>query len=270
VEGDISQSSTPTCANCGAPIAPDVRFCTVCGAQQPAVPVAPTQQVVQVPWSGWEALGLVVLTLVISAIFGFLMILFLPLNTAIAASVVFGELLTLLVVIAWVRGRFGLGIEALGWRKGPIGGHVGSGVLVGLLGIALQVPASIIVLWLARLVVGHSVEVNQLSFKGEPTSVQWVLVAFGAVVLAPIAEELLFRGFFFQAVRKWAGPVAAAALSATVFALAHISPLLFLPIGVLGFLLARLFDRRGSILASMVGHATFNLFGIIVLISRSN
>jgi CAAX protease family protein len=86
-------------------------------------------------------------------------------------------------------------------------------------------------------------------------------------VIAPVAEELLFRGFFFTALRGWRGPWVAALLTGLVFGAIHVAsaPVAFLvPLALLGFLLCLLRWRTGSLLPCMSVHALNNAiaFGV--------
>lgn len=93
----------------------------------------------------------------------------------------------------------------------------------------------------------------------------------GALVLvcliAPIAEELFFRGFFFTALRGWRGPWVAAALTGVVFGGIHAggSPVGFLvPLMAFGFVLCVLYWRTGSLLPAIALHCLNNslAFGV--------
>lgn len=92
----------------------------------------------------------------------------------------------------------------------------------------------------------------------------------GAVVLvcavAPIAEEIFFRGFLFRALRRH-GLIPAAAISGVVFGLAHVasSPIGFIvPLALLGVLLCLLYERTRSLYPSIALHCLNNsiAFGI--------
>ncbi len=90
----------------------------------------------------------------------------------------------------------------------------------------------------------------------------WIVVLFalGAGVLAPIAEELLFRGLLFRALTKFGLP-AALVVSGAVFGALHAGavPAKLLPLlAVLGALLALLYAMTGSIVAPMCLHAFIN------------
>ncbi len=90
-----------------------------------------------------------------------------------------------------------------------------------------------------------------------------LLDAFGTVVLAPFAEELLFRGVLFGSLAPRLGVRPAALVSCLVFAAVHGRGIYgFASIAVSGYLWARLAARTGSLVPGMFGHALFN--GIIV------
>ena len=86
------------------------------------------------------------------------------------------------------------------------------------------------------------------------------LVAAGIVVIvvAPIAEEFFFRGFFYRALRSRLGILAAAAIDGLVFGLIHFTgpdTLELLPIlGALGFMFCLVYERTGT-LYSVIGAA---------------
>ena len=48
-----------------------------------------------------------------------------------------------------------------------------------------------------------------------------ILVAFGVAVVAPIVEEITFRGYLFPALTRWRGPWVGAVACGAVFGLAH-------------------------------------------------
>jgi len=84
-----------------------------------------------------------------------------------------------------------------------------------------------------------------------------------AVVMAPFAEEIFFRGFLYKGFETSWGWVRGAAVSGAVFSLAHLQVTLFAPLFVLGFGLAWVYRRTGSLWTSIALHATFN--GLAVL-----
>jgi membrane protease YdiL (CAAX protease family) len=68
-----------------------------------------------------------------------------------------------------------------------------------------------------------------------------------AVIMAPLFEETFFRGFLFRGLATSWGWVWGAIASAAVFALAHQQLSVFLPLFALGFALAWVYKRTGSL-----------------------
>lgn len=96
---------------------------------------------------------------------------------------------------------------------------------------------------------------------------QWVVLAIavvGLVLVAPAAEELVFRGLAFASLGRFALP-----LSTILFAVAHGLPVLLIPVGIAGLALGLLRRRSGSVLPGMVVHMTLNALalGIALLVS---
>jgi membrane protease YdiL (CAAX protease family) len=88
-------------------------------------------------------------------------------------------------------------------------------------------------------------------------------------VVAPIAEEFFFRGFFFGALRRWRiiiagrniGTWVAAVLTGILFGLAHTgsaSPRFLIPLGFLGFVLCLVRWRTRSLYPCMALHSLNN------------
>lgn len=81
----------------------------------------------------------------------------------------------------------------------------------------------------------------------------------GAVAIAPaICEEALFRGWLLGTLRRRLAPLPAIAVQAALFALFHMSPLSIVALAAVGVYLGYLFDRAGSLAASMVAHGLYN------------
>jgi membrane protease YdiL (CAAX protease family) len=81
-------------------------------------------------------------------------------------------------------------------------------------------------------------------------------------VSAPIAEEFLFRGYIFTALRNWAGPLGAAATTGLLFGLIHLDPdrpvAFLVPLAVLGFLLCVVYWKTGSLYPCIALHTVNN------------
>lgn len=84
-----------------------------------------------------------------------------------------------------------------------------------------------------------------------------------AVVAAPIGEELFFRGFVFNLLRHRWSTKGALWISSAFFAALHGSITNFVPLLVIGLLLAYLYLRTGSLWSSVLMHGTFNLLSTL-------
>jgi membrane protease YdiL (CAAX protease family) len=90
------------------------------------------------------------------------------------------------------------------------------------------------------------------------------LMAFAAVIAAPLCEEIVFRGYFYPVLKRYSGAWSAAICSALVFAAAHGSLMALLPLFVFGLLLVFIYEKTGSIWAPISVHFCFN--GATVLV----
>lgn len=104
--------------------------------------------------------------------------------------------------------------------------------------------------------------VKTLQTSDDPAIMGLMIVA--AVIVAPICEEIVFRGYFYAAGKKFAGPWAAGICSALVFGATHGNFAALLPLIVFGGVLVFVYEKTGSIWASMAVHCCFN--GTTVLI----
>jgi membrane protease YdiL (CAAX protease family) len=95
----------------------------------------------------------------------------------------------------------------------------------------------------------------------DKSTVALVAVAFLVTVVAPIAEEVFFRGYFFGALRNWKGFWPAAVITGVVFGGIHAgsAPVGYLvPLAVFGVLLCALYVRTRSLYPCITLHAINN------------
>jgi len=93
------------------------------------------------------------------------------------------------------------------------------------------------------------------------------LLGFG-VLVAPLLEELLFRAIIYRWLAQRFGVAAGAALSGIGFGLVHTSASAFIPITLLGILLALLLERTGNLWSCIALHSVFNAgqFALMVVL----
>ena len=161
----------------------------------------------------------------------------------------------------------------LGWRR-PTWRDAGIGLGAGIVAlVVLAWGVGNVLQWIAQALETELPEVQeQFQTLARDRSTAPLLV-LSAVVIAPIAEELFFRGMLFQALRKHFSVWPAVGTSAVLFAMTHIQRstegylMVLLIIIPLGMLLAYLYERRGTLLVPILIHATFNLIQVTQLIT---
>lgn len=89
------------------------------------------------------------------------------------------------------------------------------------------------------------------------------------VLIAPFAEEVVFRGVLLPALGARWGTIAAVAISSAVFAAFHASVYLLLPIFIAAAVFGALAVRFRSLWPAFLAHATFNgLAAVVVLVLK--
>ena len=89
-----------------------------------------------------------------------------------------------------------------------------------------------------------------------------------AVVLAPVAEEFIFRGVLFPFVRQLGLPKLAWLGVSGLFAVIHLDAATFLPLFVLALVLSWLYVRTNNLLAPITAHAVFNALNLAVIFAQ--
>ncbi len=173
----------------------------------------------------------------------------------------------LVVLILWRRG---LRVRELGWRLprslGPLGWL--PWLVIGVVGAIVALVAAE---WLGSL----ATQLLPNSPNTQCTAVRdqyggYVAVAIPLVCLiAPLAEETIFRGFIYGWLRRRLPVIPAVVISAAVFSSAHLVLVLALPLFGVGVILALLYEYSDSLIPGAIVHALFNLVGIIAILGTS-
>jgi membrane protease YdiL (CAAX protease family) len=90
------------------------------------------------------------------------------------------------------------------------------------------------------------------------------LLLLTMLFLAPIGEESLMRGIAYPALRKHWPPLAAAFVTATVFALLHGNPVQIVLTVPLGLLLAFVYEASQRLWPVMLMHVLFNMAAVFI------
>lgn len=96
-----------------------------------------------------------------------------------------------------------------------------------------------------------------------------IIMGVLAVILAPLAEEFVFRGMLFAAFQKSIGVIGSAILLSAVWSVMHwgYSSQNLVALFLLGVLFAYIVWRTGSLWPAIVGHTANNLVAVVALLS---
>lgn len=191
-------------------------------------------------------------------------------ETVLLAMGLTAEVLTIVLTLAVCRRLGGIrSVLAIGAPAGGRTAYLGGALLVLLAANAFKFLPDELLLLLSNL---HLIEILRVPLPPPPPPptdiTQWLLHGVGLVVTAPLAEELLFRGFLFASLsRSRLGFSGAALLTSALFAAIHGDP--FIPQLLTHFLAGLAFSwllwRTGSLRVPMVAHGAANAVALVSL-----
>jgi len=174
---------------------------------------------------------------------------------------------------SWLMIPFFLRQHQVGWREafGFCGPKLKRALLTALGFIVVVLPVVLLLQYTS---------INTLEKFGFPSDDQtavklltdaksvWTVVYLGvfAVVLAPVAEEFIFRGMLFPFVKQLGFPKLAWFGISFLFALIHLNAPTLVPLFVFALALTWLYDRTDNLLAPITAHALFNATNLAVLL----
>ncbi len=137
-----------------------------------------------------------------------------------------------------------------------------------IVAVAALVPTSFLAELSSRI---HAVDPQWVLFYQKNLPGHWPGIALAAVtvvVVAPLAEELLFRGVVYRLARRTWGPWPAALVSALAFGLIHGEPWFLFGLIGLGLLFAFLYETTGSLLATVIAHGVHNGISLALMVAQ--
>lgn len=96
----------------------------------------------------------------------------------------------------------------------------------------------------------------------------WLIIT--GVVLAPLSEEMFYRGMIYPVFRRYLSLPWAMAVSGIIFGLAHFDLWRALPLAVGGMGLCYIYEKTRSILVTAVAHGVWNLIMTLMVIYSIN
>jgi len=176
-----------------------------------------------------------------------------------------------IVLVWWFLRVHGIGwAEAFGLHNSP-----GRAAALGALAVMVFLPIGSWLQFLSLNALKHlglepevqsAVEALQQVGRG-PGLLAFIVVT---VVVAPLGEELLFRGVLYSAVKSAGYPRLALWGSSVFFAGIHFNLPIFLPLLLLALLLVWLYEQTNNLLASIAAHMLFNATNLVIYFLRDH
>lgn len=212
----------------------------------------------------WPAAGLYLAALIISVIvFGFVGVD----DSYVEANPVFGFILNALIsglalVLAvapfhrFLTGKSKYEASSFGITRKPKLKDIGAAALAV---IPYFIATSLVLVLIGQLVPQIDLnEAQQTGFTQPQDAISYAVVFLALVVLPPVFEELIFRGFMFSVLRKQLSFLATALIVSTVFGLVHGQWNVAIDTFILSLFLSYLRERSGAIWAPIMLHALKN------------
>lgn len=238
-----------------------------------APPAASVASLPPATWKWWQVFAVIALSLAMGIVLsGGILALTGESSTGLMVASIVLDLTVLGGMIVWLRTAHPDWVEILGWPE-----HVLTEVWAGFVrGMALYLLSAFVAYGFSQLFGAIAGEPSR-----PPQQLDEGLAGFGlvaaaifAVFIAPVTEEMLFRAGFFRAFRAQHGFAVSALLSGVIFGAIHYdagpwqnSFLLVCTMVFVGFGFAFIYERRGTILAPIVAHVTFNAVGFVLIMS---
>ena len=143
-------------------------------------------------------------------------------------------------------------------------------IFYGMVGYIALIPILVVLLlaiaYISNLIkyVPEKQPVVELFLK-EKNAPLLIYTSLFAAIAGPIIEELFFRGFMYNAFKKYIGIFWATLITAAMFAALHAHIVGFLPILALGMMLAYLYEKTGTLVSSITVHMIHNLSMVLLV-----
>lgn len=235
----------------------------------------------QVPWGAKQALlafalvwiGLPILIVVIARVFSP----YIPSLNDFLAGLVNGNVnaeffnaiidaVAGLALVGYYLHKYKVKWSAVGWRKFNFWKALGT--LVAIFVIFL-VGVTVLLAVVSILIPAFNANQTQSNdFTGTVAKHHRVISLLALVIIPPIIEETVFRGFIFPAFAKRWGTVAGAVTSSVLFGLAHLQANISLYTFFLGLLLCFMYVRLKSVFPGMALHMLNNYLALLAMTAK--
>lgn len=249
------------------------------------LPLMPKSKILTVPWNPWIAVFFIGFIYYFSQFFGGALVNIYPwlmgwssthtnnwLNNSILAQFIYvllAETFMLAAIYVFLK-LFKTNFRLIGLVRPKL-----KDVGLGLLAVPLYYGAFVIAVYIISHFV-HSLNINQVQnvgFTNVVTNAQMILTFVSLVILPPLVEEIMVRGFLYSSLKKAMPKVASVVITSLIFASAHLpeggasGPLYIAALDtfILSLVLIYLRERTGSLWASITLHGVKNGIAFVAL-----
>ncbi len=176
------------------------------------------------------------------------------------------DALTIVFILYLTVGQYKERLASLGLSLKNFGRNVYYGIIGYLAAVPVLVGTLVIIAVIIHITkyVPEKQPVVELFLKEENTAFLAYTTIFAAG-LGPVVEELFFRGFLYGALKKNIGIFWSVLITAALFAALHTNIVGFLPIMVLGVVLAYIYEKTGTLIPSITVHVIHN-FSMVLFV----
>jgi membrane protease YdiL (CAAX protease family) len=161
------------------------------------------------------------------------------------------------IVLGLARLR-GVSAATLGLRRSPQGWYIAAALFGAYACVLAYAAAAALIERATGADLSWIPEGNQIPDDLPRTVAIWTTLGLAVAVVAPLAEELFFRGLVYRGIEGRFGPVAGMLVSGVAFSLVHFNLSVVVPFTLIGIIFAGVYRASGSLWTTIAAHAIFN------------
>jgi membrane protease YdiL (CAAX protease family) len=159
---------------------------------------------------------------------------------------------------------------------------------VSLFGLSRLYPHKILLWAAAAFLVAYPLMIGAVSlqeyFMGKGEQLQEVVrtligtdnpalkavLASTAIIVAPLVEEIIFRGYFYAVIKRYSGCCFAAIMTSLLFAIVHGNLPGIVPLFTLSLILTLVYEITGCLWVPIAAHSLFNAIQVSLMLNIQN
>jgi len=148
-------------------------------------------------------------------------------------------------------------------------------LLYGMIAACIFLPVGQGLQWASTKVIEHLTHFkpeDQSAVQTVRNASSWVhrlVLGGGTIVVAPLAEEMLFRGILYPWIKAAGFRRLALWITAAAFGAVHMNLMIFPPLFVLALVLTLLYEKTNNLLAPIAAHSLFNALNFVMLLRQT-